>query len=104
MATSSRTCAASRSSPRWSGPALRPDPRVSDQDVAVILEQFEAVNRQAFARAYSFEIREARDVGGGTVFIFATHGGEGRLSGVPVRGETGYLYRVRDGKVARVGF
>ena len=38
------------------------------------------------------------------VFVFATHGGRGRLSGAEVRGENAYLYRVRDGKVARVGF
>ena len=34
------------------------------------------------------------------IFIFATHGGSGRLSGAEVRGETGYLYRVRNGKVS----
>ena len=38
------------------------------------------------------------------IFIFATHGGKGRMSGAEVRGETGYLYRVRDGKVSQVGF
>jgi ketosteroid isomerase-like protein len=121
---------------------------VSEEDIAVVLEQFEATNRQDFSRAmdlydedvvlvvpdlegqwnpgtfegkpavgewfgdwfqtfapgYSFEIREARALEGGTVFIFATHGGKGRLSGAPVHGETAYLYRVRGGKIVRVGF
>ena len=57
-----------------------------------------------FEPGYRFEIEEVRDLGGGVVFMFATHGGRGRLSGVEVHGETGYLYRVRDGKVIQVGF
>jgi ketosteroid isomerase-like protein len=57
-----------------------------------------------FAPDYRFEIQEARELENGVIFIFATHGGSGRLSGAEVRGETGYLYRVRDGKVTQVGF
>jgi ketosteroid isomerase-like protein len=58
---------------------------------------------QAFGRDYRFEIDEAREVGG-SVFIHAWHGGHGRASGAEVHGENSYLYRVRDGKVARVEF
>lgn len=57
-----------------------------------------------FEPGYRFEIQEVRDLGGGVIFMFATHGGKGRLSGAEVHGETGYLYRVRDGKVSQVGF
>jgi ketosteroid isomerase-like protein len=57
-----------------------------------------------FAPGYRFEIQEARELPGGLILIFARHGGRGRLSGAPIQGETGYLYRVRDGKVSRVGF
>jgi ketosteroid isomerase-like protein len=57
----------------------------------------------AFGRDYRFEIQEARDLGD-VVFIYATHGGTGRASGVEVHGDSGYLYKVRDGKVARVEF
>jgi ketosteroid isomerase-like protein len=57
-----------------------------------------------FAPGYRFEIHEARELENGVIFILATHGGRGRLSGAEVRGETGYLYRVRDGQVTQVGF
>jgi ketosteroid isomerase-like protein len=56
---------------------------------------------QSFARDYHFDVDEARDLGE-VVFLHAWHGGRGRVSGVEVRGELSYLYRVRDGKVARV--
>ena len=56
---------------------------------------------QVFGRDYRFQIDEAREVGE-VIFIHAKHGGHGRSSGVEVRGESSYLYRVRDGKVARV--
>jgi ketosteroid isomerase-like protein len=59
---------------------------------------------RAFAPGYHFEIQEARELGPGVVFLFATHGGRGRLSGAEVQGETAYLYRVRAGKVSQVGF
>jgi ketosteroid isomerase-like protein len=58
---------------------------------------------QAFGRDYHFDIDEAREIGD-LVFIHATHRGTGRASGVEVHGENSYLYRVRDGKVAGVGF
>ena len=54
-----------------------------------------------FERDYRFEIEEARDLGD-RVFIDASHSGRGRGSGVGVEGRTGYLYTLRDGKVARV--
>jgi len=59
---------------------------------------------RTFDRDYSFEIEEARELPEGPVFIFARHGGSGRLSGVEVRGANAYLYRVRAGRISRVGF
>jgi len=119
---------------------------VSEQDVEVVRDQFNAVNErdferamaqyadevvlvargeavpnpgtyegkeavgkwfgdwfQAFGRDYSFQIEEARDLEG-LIFIHAKHGGSGKASGVAVHGDNSYLYRVRDGKVARVEF
>jgi ketosteroid isomerase-like protein len=59
---------------------------------------------RAFGPDYRFEITEARDLGEGLVFLVACHGGRGRHSGAEVHGKNTYLYRVRGGKVARVGF
>jgi hypothetical protein len=55
-----------------------------------------------FAPGYHFEITEARDIGGGGVFLVARHGGSGRASGAEVGGESGYLYRVAENKIDRV--
>jgi ketosteroid isomerase-like protein len=55
-----------------------------------------------FADDYRFEIIEARDLGGGVVFLDAKHGGSGRASVVAIGSESGYLYRVVDGKVTQV--
>jgi ketosteroid isomerase-like protein len=54
-----------------------------------------------FAPGYHFDITEARDLGGGGVFVVARHGGLGRASGVTVGGESGYLYRVLGDKIVR---
>jgi ketosteroid isomerase-like protein len=54
-----------------------------------------------FERGYRFDITEARDLGD-VVLLITSHGGRGRTSGVEVKGESGYLYTVRDGKIARV--
>jgi ketosteroid isomerase-like protein len=54
-----------------------------------------------FEPGYYFEIEETRDFGD-LVFLAATHQGRGRTSGAEVQGETGYLYWVRNGKIARV--
>ena len=59
---------------------------------------------RTFAADYRFEIREARKLDGDLIFLLATHWGRGRLSGAQVHGQTAYLYRVRDGKIIRVGF
>jgi ketosteroid isomerase-like protein len=59
---------------------------------------------RTFAPGYRFEIEEARELAGGVIFLFASHGGRGRLSGAEVHGETAYLYRVRNGRIAQVGF
>jgi ketosteroid isomerase-like protein len=56
-----------------------------------------------FDRDYRFTVDEAQDLGD-AIFVSATHGGRGRASGVEVRGENAYLYRVREGKIARVEF
>jgi ketosteroid isomerase-like protein len=56
-----------------------------------------------FERGYRFDIEEAREVGE-LIFIHATHGGRGRASGAEVSGDTTYLYRVVNGKVAYVEF
>jgi ketosteroid isomerase-like protein len=54
-----------------------------------------------FAPGYHFDIEETRDLGD-VVFLSAAHHGRGRASGVEVHGQTGYLYRVRGGKIFRV--
>jgi ketosteroid isomerase-like protein len=55
----------------------------------------------AFEPGYHFDIEEARDLGD-VVFLFATCYGRGRTSGVEVNGQTGFLYTLRSGKIARV--
>ncbi len=57
---------------------------------------------RAFGTDYRFEITEARDLGGGLVFLHARYGGSGRASGVEVHDESDYLYRVEGGKITRV--
>jgi ketosteroid isomerase-like protein len=56
---------------------------------------------ETFEPGYHFEIEEARDLGD-RVFLAATHRGRGRTSGAEVHGQTGYLYEVRSGQIARV--
>ena len=51
---------------------------------------------------YRFEIKETRDLGSGGLYLLAEHGGSGRTSGVPIGSASGYLYRVREGKIVRV--
>jgi ketosteroid isomerase-like protein len=53
-----------------------------------------------FEADYHFDIEEAREVDD-AVLLVASHHGRGRTSGVEVRGETGYVYRVRDGEIVR---
>lgn len=116
---------------------------MSEADLAVVRDQFAAVNERDFPRAmdlyaedvvlvvdpafinsgsyegreavgkwfgdwfstfeadYRFEIEEAGDLGD-VVYLDASHGGHGRTSGIAVEGRTGYLYTVREGKIARV--
>ncbi len=59
---------------------------------------------RTFDRDYRFDIEEARELPGGPIFLFAGHSGSGRLSGVQVHDENAYLYRVRDGRISKVGF
>jgi ketosteroid isomerase-like protein len=54
-----------------------------------------------FEPGYHFDIEEARDLGD-VVFLLARHQGRGRTSGAEVHGQTGYLYRLRGGKIVRV--
>jgi ketosteroid isomerase-like protein len=59
---------------------------------------------RTFDRDYRFEVNEARELADGPIFLYATHGGSGRLSGAEVQGENAYLYLVDDGKITQVGF
>ena len=59
---------------------------------------------RTFDRDYHFDVSEARELDDGPIFLHAKHGGSGRLSGIKLHDENAYLYRVRDGKVTRVGF
>ena len=56
-----------------------------------------------FDRDYRLWIEESRDLGE-AIFLVASHAGRGRLSGAEVRGTFAYVYRLVDGKVARVEF
>jgi ketosteroid isomerase-like protein len=56
---------------------------------------------RAFEPDYRFDIQETQDLGD-AVFLFATCYGHGRTSGVEVHGQTGFLYRLRGGKIVRV--
>jgi ketosteroid isomerase-like protein len=56
---------------------------------------------RSFEPGYHFDIEEARDMGD-AVLLVASHHGRGRSSGAEVHGRNGYLYGVRDGKIARV--
>jgi len=56
---------------------------------------------RTFEPGYHFDIDETRDLGDG-VLLIASHHGRGRTSGAEVRGRTGYLYELRDGKITRV--
>ncbi len=54
-----------------------------------------------FEPGYHFDIEETRDEGD-LVFLYASHHGRGRSSGVAVEKQTAYVFWVRDGKVVRV--
>jgi ketosteroid isomerase-like protein len=56
---------------------------------------------RTFEPGYRFEIEEARSLGD-CVLLVATHQGRGRSSGIEVQGQTGYLYKLRGDKIARV--
>ena len=55
---------------------------------------------RTFEPGYHFDIEEARDLGE-AILLVASHRGRGRMSGAEVHGQTSYLYRVRDGRIAR---
>jgi ketosteroid isomerase-like protein len=59
---------------------------------------------RAFGTDYRFEIDELRELRPGVVFMVASYGGSGRVSGVVVRDRRAYLYRVEDGKITRIQF
>ena len=59
---------------------------------------------RTFDRDYRFEVNEARELADGPIFLHATHGGSGRISGAEVQGENAYLYVVDDGEITQVGF
>lgn len=56
---------------------------------------------RTFQPGYRFDLDEVRDLGD-DVLVVATHHGRGRTSGAEVHGKTAYLYRVRDGSIARI--
>jgi len=56
---------------------------------------------RAFQPSYHFDLEEARDLGD-VVLVVAKHSGRGRTSGAEARARMAYLYRVRDGKIARI--
>jgi ketosteroid isomerase-like protein len=57
---------------------------------------------RTFGADHHFDITESRDLGGGLVFLYAEFEGSGRASGAKARMEAAYLYRVAEGKIARV--
>jgi ketosteroid isomerase-like protein len=57
---------------------------------------------RAFGADYRFEMTEGRDLGGGLVFLVASYGGTGRVSGAEVHDQRAYLYRVPDDLITRV--
>ena len=59
---------------------------------------------RTFDRDYRFEVNEAHELADGPIFLHATHGGSGRISGAEVQGENAYLYVVDDGEITQVGF
>ena len=56
---------------------------------------------RSFERGYRFNVEEVRDVGD-AILVVAEHDGRGRASGAAVRARMAYLYRVRDGRIARI--
>jgi ketosteroid isomerase-like protein len=56
---------------------------------------------KTFEPGYHFDIDEARDFGD-VALLVATHRGRGRVSGIEVHAEMGYVYTVREGKIVRV--
>jgi ketosteroid isomerase-like protein len=56
---------------------------------------------RALQPSYHFELEEARDLVD-VVLVVAKHPGRGRTSGAEARARIAYLYRVRDGKIARI--
>jgi ketosteroid isomerase-like protein len=58
---------------------------------------------QMFDRDFHLEIDTARELDG-TILLHAWLSGHGRVSGARVTGDFSYLYQVRHGMVARVGF
>jgi ketosteroid isomerase-like protein len=57
---------------------------------------------RAFGADYRFEIKEARELEEGLIFLFASFRGSGKASGVETSGQATYLYRVQAGKITRV--
>jgi ketosteroid isomerase-like protein len=55
----------------------------------------------AFEPGYHFDIQETRDLGE-VVFLYATCYGRGRTSGAEVHSRSGFLFRLRGGKIVRV--
>jgi ketosteroid isomerase-like protein len=56
---------------------------------------------RSFERGYQLNVEEARDFGG-EVLVVARNDGRGRASGAAVGTQVAYLFRVRDGQIARI--
>ena len=56
---------------------------------------------RTFQPGYRFDLEEVLDLGD-VVLVVAAHQGRGRTSGAEVHKTTGYLYRIRDGEIARI--
>jgi ketosteroid isomerase-like protein len=56
----------------------------------------------AFDRESRFDVKETTEFDDGAVLVVADHHARGRISGAEVRGTVVWLYRFRQGKIARV--
>jgi ketosteroid isomerase-like protein len=53
-------------------------------------------------RENRFDVEEVTDLPGGVVLLVADYQGRGKASGAAVRGKVVWVYRLREGKIARV--
>ena len=56
----------------------------------------------SFASDARFDLKEVTELADGGVLVVADHHARGRASGVEVRGDVVWVYRLRDGKITQV--